>query len=68
MGELGCFGDNLEIQAFTREYDISVKLYQRNNAYVITPWGETSSHVADEDCVHIARHVRGLVLVRVLTG
>lgn len=60
MGELGVYGDNLEIQAFAREFDMNVKLYQRKNVLVITPWGETASQVADENCVHIARHVRGL--------
>lgn len=61
MGELGVYGDNLEIQAFAREFAISVKLYQRKNILVITPWGETASHVAGENCVHIARHVRGMI-------
>jgi len=59
MANKGVFGDNLEIQAFAREFQVNVKIYQRENAYVICPDNTAGSKVNDENrtTVHIAYHV-----------
>jgi OTU domain-containing protein 3 len=57
MQNSGVFGDNLEIQAFAREFGINVKIYQRKFAYVITADNESGSADKNRKAVHIAYHV-----------
>jgi len=59
MQKSGVFGDNLEIQAFAREFQVNVKVYRQDCAYIITPeYGvfETSRGKEDLPTVHIAYH------------
>jgi len=60
MKKSGVFGDNLEIQAFAREFGVDVKIYQRDYAYVICAdnvSGNAGKHNKDRKVVHIAYHV-----------
>lgn len=58
MANKGVFGDNLEIQAFAREFQVNVKIYQRENAYVICPDNTMGPNPnGDTRTVHIAYHV-----------
>lgn len=77
MAQKGTFGDNLEIQAFAREFGVDVKIYQREHAYVISAdYGAGAARIAageERKVVHIAYHVSflyqfGWVEVRGLWG
>lgn len=61
MQKSGVFGDNLEIQAFAREFGVDVKIYQREHAYVICDdnGSGNAGRASGEDrkVVHIAYHV-----------
>lgn len=63
MAQKGTFGDNLEIQAFAREFGVDVKIYQREHAYVIAAdygtgnGGRTMPGEDQRKIVHIAYHV-----------
>lgn len=52
MAQGGTYGDNMEITAFSRAYNISVKIYQRDVAFMITGGLDNPKGVA-----HIAYHV-----------
>ena len=53
MARGGTYGDNMEITAFSSAFDIDVKIYQRDFAYMVTGSGdETQRPVA-----HIAYHL-----------
>lgn len=56
MQKSGFFGDNLEIQAFAREYRVNVKIYQRDHAYVICSLNGDDGKYTDTQVVHIAYH------------
>ena len=53
MAEGGTWGDNMEITAFASAYNVDVKIYQKDFAYVITG----GSDVKERPVVHIAYHV-----------
>ncbi|KAI5813315.1 hypothetical protein BZA77DRAFT_223315, partial [Pyronema omphalodes] len=36
MEQSGVFGDNMEIQAFARDFNVNVKIFRRDYAYVIS--------------------------------
>ncbi|KAF8544417.1 hypothetical protein BDD12DRAFT_723801, partial [Trichophaea hybrida] len=60
MQKSGVFGDNLEIQAFAREFGVNVKIYQRDYAYVICAHngsGNAGKNNEDRKVVHIAYHM-----------
>lgn len=53
MARGGTWGDNMEIQAFAREFDTNVQIYQRELAYVIQapggsgrPYAQIAYHVS----------------------
>lgn len=56
MQNSGVFGDNLEIQAFAREFGVNVKIYQRKLCYVISADNESGNPDKDGKAVHIAYH------------
>lgn len=53
MAKGGTWGDNMEIQAFSSAFDIDVKIYQRDFAYMI----QASTSAAVRPVAHIAYHV-----------
>ncbi|CAD0098886.1 unnamed protein product [Aureobasidium mustum] len=48
----GTYGDNMEISAFSSAYNVDVKIYQRDFAYMISGSGDDR----DRDVAHIAYH------------
>ncbi|KAK3678068.1 hypothetical protein LTR78_002163 [Recurvomyces mirabilis] len=54
MARGGTYGDNMEITAFASAYDVDVKIYQRDFAYMITGGGED---VGTRPVAHIAYHL-----------
>lgn len=52
MARGGTYGDNMEITAFAAAYDVHVKIYQRDFAYMVTGGGEETS----KPTAHIAYH------------
>jgi OTU domain-containing protein 3 len=54
MAKGGTYGDNMEISAFSNAYDVDVKIYQRDFAYVVSP---NFGGDGEKDMVHIAYHV-----------
>ena len=53
MARGGTYGDHMEISAFSQAYNVNVKIYQRDKAYMITSAPERTSGAV----VHIAYHV-----------
>lgn len=53
MAKGGTWGDNVEVQAFARAYDVTVKIYHRDFAYYVTPFQDEQKRTI----VHIAYHV-----------
>ncbi|KAI9836601.1 MAG: hypothetical protein M1819_001233 [Sarea resinae] len=53
MARGGTYGDNMEISAFSSAYDVDVKIYQRDFAYMVSGGGGQ----ANRRVVHIAYHV-----------
>jgi hypothetical protein len=57
MQNSGVFGDNLEIQAFAREFGLTVKIYQRKLCLAITADNQSgNAHKDGGKVVHIAYH------------
>ncbi|KAB2581395.1 Ovarian tumor otubain [Lasiodiplodia theobromae] len=52
MAKGGTWGDNVEVQAFARAYDVTVKIYHRDFAYYVTPFQDDQKRLI----VHIAYH------------
>ncbi|KAF3936290.1 hypothetical protein ABW19_dt0207516 [Dactylella cylindrospora] len=55
MEKSGVYGDNLEIVAFSRCYDVNVKIYQKEFAYQIS-CSDDPAEVAGKRLLHIAYH------------
>lgn len=53
MAKGGTYGDNMEISAFSSAYNVDVKIYQRDFAYMISGSGDDR----ERDVAHIAYHV-----------
>jgi len=53
MARGGTYGDNMEISAFSSAFDVDVKIYQRDFAYMVSG----SGHDRPRDVAHIAYHV-----------
>ncbi|TKA60997.1 hypothetical protein B0A49_09406 [Cryomyces minteri] len=53
MARGGTYGDNMEISAFSSAYEVDVKIYQRDFAYMVSGAGEESQR----DVAHIAYHM-----------
>lgn len=53
MAQGGTYGDNMEIVAFSSAFGVSVKIYQRDYAFMVSSTGEESS----KGVCHIAYHV-----------
>lgn len=66
MQQPGVFGDNLEVQAFAREYGVDVKIYQRECIFVIQGAPVTGRESDERQVVHIAYHVGPIYLSRVV--
>ena len=58
MAKGGTWGDNIEIQAFAAAFDVNVRIYQRELAYMITSPSGNSQITA-----HIAYHVSSRVIL-----
>ena len=56
MSQQGVYGDNLEICAFSREYNCNVKIYQREFAYVVSGGDWEGAGSEERKMVHIAYH------------
>lgn len=54
MARGGTYGDNMEISAFSSAFDVDVKIYQRDFAYMVSGGGDESKR----SVAHIAYHVR----------
>lgn len=54
MSQSGVYGDNMEISAFSRDYNCDVKIYQRDFAYVVT---SGAGAPGPRKTMHIAYHV-----------
>lgn len=52
MAKGGTWGDNVEVQAFARAYNVTVKIYHRDFAYYVTPFHDEQKRII----VHIAYH------------
>ncbi|KAF2723850.1 cysteine proteinase [Polychaeton citri CBS 116435] len=52
MARGGTYGDNMEITAFSSAFDVDVKIYQRDFAYMVTGGGDDSGKTV----THIAYH------------
>jgi len=52
MARGGTYGDNMEITAFASAYDVDIKIYQRDFAYMVTGGAEDTS----KPVAHIAYH------------
>lgn len=55
MAKGGTYGDNMEITAFSSAFDVDVKIYQRDFAYMVT--GMRSGSDAERPVAHIAYHM-----------
>lgn len=53
MARGGTYGDNMEITAFSSAYDVDVKIYQRDFAYMVTGNGDD----IERPVAHIAYHL-----------
>lgn len=53
MAKGGTYGDNMEITAFCAAYEVDVKIYQKDFAYMVSGPDQT----APRDVAHIAYHV-----------
>jgi len=53
MAKGGTYGDNMEISAFSSAFDVDVKIYQRDFAYMVSGGGQENAR----DIAHIAYHV-----------
>jgi len=53
MAKGGTYGDNMEISAFSSAFDVDVKIYQRDFAYMVSGSGQDRPR----DVAHIAYHV-----------
>lgn len=53
MAKGGTYGDNMEISAFSSAFDVDVKIYQRDFAYMVSGGGPDKQR----DVAHIAYHV-----------
>ena len=64
MQKSGVIGDNIEIQAFAREFGVDVKIYQREHAYVTCADNGSGNAAAENSdgrrLVHIAYHAGSL--------
>ena len=54
MAKGGAYGDNMEISAFSTAFNVDIKIYQREFAYVVSAQGSEG----DRPMMHIAYHVR----------
>lgn len=54
MARGGTYGDNMEISAFSSAFEVDVKIYQRDFAYMVSGGGQDQQR----DIAHIAYHVR----------
>lgn len=63
MAKGGTYGDNMEISAFSSAYNVDVKIYQRDFAYMISGSGDDG----ERDVAHIAYHV-GVKLCPICTS
>ncbi|KXL49239.1 hypothetical protein M433DRAFT_151855 [Acidomyces richmondensis BFW] len=54
MAKGGTYGDNMEITAFSSAYEVDVKIYQRDFAYMVTGGGGEDSN---RPVAHIAYHM-----------
>ena len=54
MARGGTYGDNMEITAFSSAYDVDVKIYQRDFAYMVSG----TEQEKPREVAHIAYHVR----------
>ena len=59
MAKGGTYGDNLEISAFSSAFDVDVKIYQRDFAYMVSGSGQDHPR----DVTHIAYHVGHLMSI-----
>lgn len=53
MARGGTYGDNMEITAFSKAFQVDVRIYQRDFAYVVS-----TAPAGTVPMVHIAYHVR----------
>jgi len=53
MARGGTYGDNMEITAFSSAYDVDVKIYQRDFAYMVSGGGDEG----EKQVAHIAYHM-----------
>lgn len=56
MARDGVYGDNMEIVAFARHFQVDVVIYQADFLYVVPAYGDESDHKTDRRKVHIAYH------------
>jgi len=56
MARGGTYGDNMEISAFSSAYNVDVKIYQRDFAYMVS--GSNAEGEKKRAVAHIAYHVR----------
>lgn len=56
MARGGTYGDNMEITAFSSAFQVDVKIYQRDFAYMVSGAGNTSDQ-KDRPVAHIAYHM-----------
>jgi OTU domain-containing protein 3 len=60
MEKSGVFGDNMEIQAFAREFNVNVKIFRKDYAYVISADNTSGNAVQSSEgrgFVYVAYHV-----------
>ena len=55
MAKGGTYGDNMEITAFSAAFDVNVKIYQRDFAYMVS--GAGTGDDSKRNVAHIAYHV-----------
>jgi OTU domain-containing protein 3 len=55
MSRNGTYGDHIEIRAFTKAFDVDVKIYNRSNSYYIK-----AEENGTRPVIHIAHHVSTL--------
>ncbi|KAK5117353.1 hypothetical protein LTR62_005970 [Meristemomyces frigidus] len=56
MSRGGTYGDNMEITAFASAFDVDVKIYQRDFAYMITAGGDECSRPVAHIAYHLWEH------------
>lgn len=56
MARGGTYGDNMEITAFSSAYDVDVKVYQRDFAYMMTGGGPDSQRPVAHIAYHLWEH------------